>query len=440
MDDQRRGEKGDRHLLPTTARRVLRTKGACPLFLRLVCLIGAVLCLMPIGDRDALLPIVPALSSFVAVASILATRAIRPILIPGLIAGIVALFRHRWFCRWVCPAGLCLDGASSLGRRLKRKPCQTMSIGRWLFALTLGGAILGYPLFLWCDPLALFSGLFLLAEREQLLTGAVSFVVVMLLLFLSVLRPHIWCRGLCPLGAFQDLLSILPRSLRTTLKPKRRQPTIEEPTTDDSSLVPHSSSLVLSGHPVARRTVLGLLLGAVSAGIVRLTTRKVSQPLRPPGAIDELTFSGLCTRCGNCLRSCPHGIIRRETGRHGVAGILTPVLTFDEDYCREDCVRCTRVCPSGALVGVDPDDKPDVHIGLARVDMNICLLGEDRECSACMRWCPYNAIRYVFSEAEYTLVPVIDATRCNGCGACEVACPTSPDKAIRIFAKDEPVR
>ena len=59
---------------------------------------------------------------------------------------------------------------------------------------------------------------------------------------------------------------------------------------------------------------------------------------------------------------------------------------------------------------------------MAQVDMNLCLLGEDRECSACMRWCPYNAIRYVFSEAEYILVPVIDAGKCNGCGACDRVC------------------
>jgi MinD superfamily P-loop ATPase len=69
--------------------------------------------------------------------------------------------------------------------------------------------------------------------------------------------------------------------------------------------------------------------------------------------------------------------------------------------------------------------------------MNLCLLSEDRECSACARWCPYNAIRYVFSEAEYMLVPVIDKSKCNGCGACEVACPTKPNKAIRIFSAVE---
>jgi len=388
------------------------------LFVRLVCLIGAVLCLLPVSNQDALMAFVPALSPFVTVTSILTIKTIKPILGLGLITGLIALVRHRWFCRWVCPMGLCLDGASFLGRCLKRKPRQAMSVGQWLFALTLGGAILGCPLFLWCDPLALFTSLFLLTERHQLLTGSVSFLLVVLLLIFSLLWPHILCSGLCPLGAFQNLLSGTFRSVRSILRP--------------------ATNLQGRGHPeypVTRRTLLGLLVGAASASMLRLTGREHPQSLRPPGAVDELTFKGLCTRCGNCVRSCPYSIIRHDTAQHGFAGILTPVLTFDKDYCREDCTRCTRVCPSGALVGVDLRNKPGVHIGLAQVDMDLCLLGEDRECSACMRWCPYNAIRYVFSEADYTLVPMIDVRRCNGCGACEVACPTNPRKAIRVFSE-----
>ncbi len=382
---------------------------------RLACLIGAVLCLLPIGGRDALLPLVPALSSFVAVASIVAAKAIQPIFGLGLVAGFVALFRHRWFCRWICPTGLCLDGASWLGRRMKRKPRRTIPVGCWLFALTLGGAILGCPLFLWSDPLALFSSLFLLTERRDLIAGTVSFPLVALLLVFSLLWPQIWCRDLCPLGAFQDLLFRTSRSIRYIVRP----------TPDEQGCNP-------SRHPVSRRTLLGLLTGAASVSVLHLTGRESSRPLRPPGAVDESTFKWLCTRCGNCIRSCPYSIIHRDKAEHDFAGVLTPVLAFDKDYCREDCVRCTRVCPSGALAGVHLKNKPDVRIGLARVDMSLCLLGQDHECSACMRWCPYDAIRYVFSEAAYTLVPVINAATCNGCGACETACPTRPRKAIRV--------
>ena len=40
--------------------------------------------------------------------------------------------------------------------------------------------------------------------------------------------------------------------------------------------------------------------------------------------------------------------------------------------------------------------------------MNVRLLGNDRECSACENRCPYNAITYDFSKTEYTMIPQID--------------------------------
>jgi MauM/NapG family ferredoxin protein len=436
---------------------------------RLVCLCGAVLCLLPV--HDALLVLVPALSPFVAVASVMATQTVQPILGLGLLTGVVALFQQRWFCRWVCPMGLCLDTASCLGKCLKRTPCQALPIGRWVLALTLGGAILGCPLFLWMDPLALFSGLFLVTYHQHLHTSALPVLFVALLWVVSFLRPHIWCRGLCPLGAFQDLLALSSarkvalassglfsawlRPAPSTIKsispasPSLPGERIAHSRADGGLLrkSPVSRSLrrVLRpaahvperstwGHPLARRSLLGLFVGATSAGVLRMAGRPAARPLRPPGAVDERILKGLCTRCGNCMRACPYDVIQRDAGQNGAASIFTPVMSFDKDYCREDCIRCTCVCPSGALVGVDLAKKAHAHMGLAQVDMQVCLLGEDRECSACMRWCPYNAIRYVFSEAEYTLVPVIDATKCNGCGGCELACPTTPSKAIRVLS------
>lgn len=354
--------------------------------------------------------LVPALSPFIAVGSIMATRAFAVTACLGLAVGFIAMLRPRWFCRWVCPPGLCADGMSYMGRRCGRKPAKLPSIGRWIVLLTLAGACLGYPLLLWSDPLAIFSGAFGIAESR---TGWLMLLPLLLVLTTSVVWPHIWCSRICPLGALQDALT----HLASYARPKREQHSPER-----------------WNPPLARRTVLGAAAGAALAGIARSSQGPRPRPLRPPGAIDEPEFLGVCVRCGNCIRACPTHIIEPSLGRHGPASLLTPILHFEENYCLVDCTKCTRVCPSGALVRLSTEDKANKPIGLPEVNMSICLLAESRECTECGRWCPHAAIRYVWSETEYTLTPEIDAQKCTGCGACEAACPTKPNKAIVVVA------
>lgn len=154
--------------------------------------------------------------------------------------------------------------------------------------------------------------------------------------------------------------------------------------------------------------------------------------MRPPGALDETRFCGVCVRCGNCIRACPTGILHAELGETGLAGFLSPAVRFGPGYCREDCCRCGEACPSGAIARFSPGDKRSARIGVAKVEVDICLLTSNRECSICKNACPYEAITTAWSDEEYTLALKIDPSRCPGCGACEVACPTSPRKAIAV--------
>jgi ferredoxin len=354
---------------------------------------------------------VPSLSPYVAVASAIAVRSITFTALLALPVLCLSLFRPRWFCRFACPTGLLVEMAGRVCVRATARGTRLPAIGPWLVLLTVGGACLGYPLLLWLDPLAIFAGCVNTIRQTTGRTVWITAAGLPALLLSSLLWPGVWCRRLCPLGATQDLLALARRELRRRSRP-RRPP--------------------LPSWQMLRRTALGVGLGAIgAAGLVRGLIGTRPRRLRPPGAIGEGAFTGLCVRCGNCGRVCPSRIIHPDLG-HSVDSLLTPTIRYDDAYCLETCRRCTEVCPSGALRCLALQEKHHAVIGLPRIDMNICLLGDDRECLLCRTHCPYDAIRIVFSETDYLSVPQVDPGRCNGCGACQVMCPTNPIKAIVI--------
>lgn len=381
---------------------------------RMACLAAAVLLLLPWTPASGLAYLVPSLSPLVATASVVSTRSLDHLALLGLVVAVIVLVRRRWFCRWVCPTGLLADMATRVGRRGGRGCPRLPAMGPWLALLTLGGALLGYPMLLWLDPLALLSG------SASILTDGfgpavwLSVTGMVALLLMSAIWPAIWCHRVCPLGATQDLLAQISGIARQSVQPDDRP----------------GSAVARSG--MSRRVVLGTVAGIGWASIARAVIGGERHRIRPPGALTEIEFVGLCVRCGSCTRVCPTNIIHADISPQGVAGLLAPVVEFDRDYCREDCIRCTDVCPSGALSRLGVKDKISAGIGLARVDMDACLLAENRECAACRNNCPFEAITYVWSDIEYMLTPHIDPTRCPGCGACEVACPTTPAKAIVV--------
>ncbi|MEW6358677.1 MAG: 4Fe-4S dicluster domain-containing protein [Planctomycetota bacterium] len=370
------------------------------------CVLGiAILLALPVFPWPSAPMIVPAASPHITVAAAVATRAVGMTALIGLPVLVIALFRRRWFCRYACPVGLILETAGRLRKSSNPGWKVLPPIGQWMLLITLGGAILGYPLLIWLDPLSIFNGFFGVFRRPVTASAALAAMGLPILLILSLLWPGAWHGRICPLGAMQDLLSLPKRLFR-----KQREAGEQD---------------VVDGMRLARRCILAAAAGAVWAGAT-LKFRRGGKVIRPPGAIDERRFTGLCARCGSCARACPEKIIHPDLGASGVAGFLTPAICFDESYCKEDCARCTEACPTGALMPMKIEAKWETQIGIAKVDMSVCLLSEERECSFCQTACPYAAIDVVFNDETYASTIQVHPRKCTGCGACEVACPTSP--------------
>ncbi len=392
--------------------------------MRLSCFLLATLLLLPFPFWIDSSRIFVQASSFIALCTILAGGTIWVGSILGLVFAVTALARKRWFCRYICPVGLLLDTVSGVklpGRIWwKRIP----PIGKYIVLLTAAGAILGYPLFLWMDPLAFLNNAFSVYKARDILSAIVSLSGIVVLLLLTLTSGDFWCARICPLGATQDLLENIG-SFCGNFRKK---------TDKTESLVKAAPGNALWA---TRRMFI-----AVAAGLgFSLMARKIGQarsdnaPLRPPGAIKEHKFTGMCLRCGNCIRACPSKIIHPDTGQSGVLGFLSPVVRYKTDHCKKECNACTTVCPSGALQRLNLEQKNKYVIGKASVDTSLCLWGVS-ECHACLKSCPYEAIKVQWNEEAYESFPGVDPAKCNGCGACEVVCPTGNLKALKVRKKN----
>lgn len=387
-----------------------------------VCFVAAALLLWPLPFWTDASKIVVPISPFVAVCTCIAMQSIGWGFCAGLVVAGVAAFRRRWFCKYACPVVLLVDGFAAIGLQKHRWWVRCPSLGQYLVILTFAGSIVGYPLFLWMDPLALFSNAFTIRTSGSPLAAVLSATGLAGLLFLSFTSGPVWCARFCPLGGTLDLLASMGAGLRGG--PRRLASQFRKWRTDSVQDPQGRRSFILA----ASGLIVGLLVRSSRA------VHREDAPLRPPGAVAEAIFTGMCLRCGNCVRSCPTRIIHADTGCAGVAGLLAPILRFDKKYCIEGCAACTQTCPSGALRPLELQEKRRFVIGEALMDANLCVLAlGQRDCDACAAACPYEAVQIHWDEEQYIAYPVVDFKKCNGCGACETACPTPGDKAMRVW-------
>ena len=124
-----------------------------------------------------------------------------------------ALIRGRVFCGWVCPVNLILEIVESIARILRSKTRRRIASSSQglhrlsrrtkivvMFGFLLLSALCGYPVFELISPVgALF--------RFFVLGAVVGLWVLVALVIVEVFFPgRLWCRKLCPLGGFYQLV------------------------------------------------------------------------------------------------------------------------------------------------------------------------------------------------------------------------------------------
>lgn len=150
-------------------------------------------------------------------------------------------------------------------------------------------------------------------------------------------------------------------------------------------------------------------------------------------ALSARNFAQHCTACQLCVSVCPNQVLRPSGN---LLTLMQPEMSYERGYCRPECAKCAEVCPTDAIHLTSLADKSAIQIGHAVwIKENCVPLTDGVECGNCARHCPTGAIQMVVSDpdmADSPKIPVVNAEKCIGCGACENLCPSRPFSAIYV--------
>lgn len=156
-------------------------------------------------------------------------------------------------------------------------------------------------------------------------------------------------------------------------------------------------------------------------------------PITPFGSESVEKFYKHCTACQLCVTVCPNNVLRPSSR---LEHLMQPEMSFEKGYCRPECVKCSEVCPAGAILKITPEEKTEWKVGTAGVDYDLCVVNRDGvSCGNCAHHCPVGAIRMVRKnpdDEKSSRIPSVNEEKCIGCGACENLCPSRPISAITV--------
>jgi MauM/NapG family ferredoxin protein len=449
--------------------------------------------------------------SFLAgLATIISQQNLTPGMYLGVVIAALTPFFGRFFCGWICPMGACQHFGSHLfedhqkkNRYAKNAYTKFHKVKYVLLIAFLFSSVFGLILSGWLDPIAVITRfavtavsplINLLTHRgvsqtfafNATLTSGLIFVGAF---FMTYFQPRFWCRTICPLGALLSLFSIKPvfrmvrdeeKCIHCGLCREHCQGACEI----DKELLPAQCLMCMNcvdvcpvraiefkskSGPVTKEKVVekipavefsrrDFLLSAIfafgSLGLLKnvkgLFGRGYEKRIRPPGSLAEEDFLARCIRCGQCMKACPTNVIQIAKSETNIEGLWTPILNMESGYCEYECVLCSQVCPTQAIMPLTIQDKIEKgygKIGTAYIDRGRCLpWSYGKTCLVCQEVCPVSPKAIYHQKQKFTLadgktvelmIPTIDPKQCIGCGACQYNCPVQDLPAIRVTSIGE---
>jgi polyferredoxin len=409
--------------------------------------------------------------------------------LPLILLLILTLVLGRVYCSFLCPLGIWQDIVIWIADRFKSKKKRRHNYRpahntlRYIILGVVTAALIAgisYP-FAFLDPYSIF-GRIVTSFNPYTSFAIWSFVVALmfflLVTILSAFRGRLYCNTICPVGSFLGLVSshsmfrlaiAEKQCIGCSLCGKKCKAQALDTVTRtidysrcvmcfDCTVSCKGKAITLKyawgrakrdkksseskGDPesAGRRNAL-IALGTL--GLVAASRKWGSQfhssPVSgaegtpdvhflPPGARNLEHLKEHCTACHACVAACPSKIIRPSITQHGIDGFLMPLLSFDEDYCRFDCNKCSNVCPNGALMPLTLNEKRSVRIGMVKFVAKNCLVfRDDQVCGKCGEVCPTDAIKLQEHKRKPGLFfPVVNSDLCIGCGGCTSVCPAEP--------------
>lgn len=348
------------------------------------------------------------------------------------------------------------------------------------------------PVYQWCNNiLASFSeerGSYTFYQVDIWMKGVAVLVVAVLTLlavgFLAWRNGRTWCNTVCPVGTILGFLSrfslfkvmideqkctscgLCARNCKGSCidhkehkidysrcvvcldcvekcnkkaigyEPRYKGKTVEKEKQEESSVDTSRRQFLTVGAMMVAGATIEAQAKKVDGGLTVLQDKKIPErriPIKPAGALSIKHFSQHCTACQLCVSACPNDVLRPSSD---LTRFMQPEMSYEKGYCRPECNKCSQVCPTGAIQPIQLEDKSSTQIGHAVWIRENCLVEtKGVKCGSCATHCPVAAIQMVQKDPDdpnSLKIPVVNESRCIGCGACENLCPSRPYSAIYV--------